>query len=464
MKLKSLRAEFLLKLFEKPTCQKKSKLIELKPVIFPNEETFIRFLESTNTQEQQKIAKLIIERILYDIRFFIPHILISNVFSFEEAIKPIVKKSHLTRDHYVHLVFSYIQGIYLFFYLDTFRIRLLEEMASLKLRFNTETGKSLPETLYEDSVFCIKILTLAHDLGYPFEQKAFNQKSGDFKNFRWSDHLQIYANLRKTVADELTYRMLSRSVAIKYLGGRKGKRKGSDIIQYILSNIESYKLKSNEIPIINTGDELSEYVKNNYKKIIDTAERLPRLRSKYGTQLVASILKRDNLLAVLMENEIPIAIVLPRNKTKKNDEIKILHHLTKLTTNRLKQNDLFHMAFTTRTTFNKKQRWHYYAIDFNNNINGFISNVYKMPQSFNVVSEKFVSDIGPVVPDDENFPEICFKIYTALKSITGKWGDFSLFNDFQKLCKLPDPKFRTELTKELKKLTYKVCLEETATA
>jgi len=243
MQKKLLRHELLNKLFLNPSCSKKKEFTRLRPLIFPNEDTFLAFIESTNTHEQQKLARELIERLLHDLKFFIPPSYVENVFSYEENIKPRIKTAHITRDHYVHLVYSYMQAIYTFFYIDTFRKRITEEISSIKSAYNRSNNYQIPITPYEDSIFCIKLFTICHDVGYPWEQYSFNKNHSDYDGFNWNDYLSPFLIGNNLIVDELTSRFISRMIATCHITIRKGRQTGEDIIKFLVSNSNEYNIE-----------------------------------------------------------------------------------------------------------------------------------------------------------------------------------------------------------------------------
>lgn len=140
----------------------------LRHRIFPDETSFVSLLSSDNLDEQYEHAARIISRICYESNYPPTRELLSDILSIEHACKTdqIDDTSYIARDHYLHSVYVYMIGIYIFFYNNTFY-----NFITSHYRYARECSSYENDELccIKDFISAWKYFSLYHDLGYQVE-------------------------------------------------------------------------------------------------------------------------------------------------------------------------------------------------------------------------------------------------------------------------------------------------------
>ena len=118
MKFKNINDTLLHYLLDSPHLSKKTELRSLKHILFPCEKDIRLFLSENDYAEKLRLSKSIIGRITYETTTTIPFEFVSMILDYETKISAETIGSRATRDHYIHLVYIYLLGLYIYFYHD----------------------------------------------------------------------------------------------------------------------------------------------------------------------------------------------------------------------------------------------------------------------------------------------------------------------------------------------------------
>ena len=191
----------LTKLFTNPSPQPKRKEVlkyfnQLHSRMFPDSNIFIEFLTAQNIDRQYESAEHIIQRLCYFSNFPPSYYAMMDVVCIEHFQKNGISSadSHIPRDHFLHLVFLYLLGIYVFFYDAEFYSKIVD--SNRFERDGTILG-NIEYSCLKDFISEWKYFCLFHDVGYTPEilgnksyktkkekaeiQKSLKRSSGGYK-------------------------------------------------------------------------------------------------------------------------------------------------------------------------------------------------------------------------------------------------------------------------------------------
>lgn len=152
----------------------------LRSRIFPDEEQFIALLSADNYDEQYEYAERILTRICYESNYPPTKEMFADVLSLEyySKVDHIQENTFIPRDHYIHVIYVYMMGIYIFFYNNTFF-----NFITSQYRYARELDAYENDELccLKDFVSAWKYFAFYHDLGYQLEiiTKTGNDKLKD---------------------------------------------------------------------------------------------------------------------------------------------------------------------------------------------------------------------------------------------------------------------------------------------
>lgn len=190
----------LTRLFTNPTPQPKRKEVlayynRLHSRMFPDSEIFIEFLTAQNIDRQYESAEHIIQRLCYFSNFLPSYYAMMDVVCVEHFQKDGISSAdnHIPRDHFLHLVFLYLLGIYIFFYDALFYSKIVD--SNRFERDDTVLGNNIEYSCLKDFISEWKYFCLFHDVGYTPEilgnneyktkkksiQKQLKSSSGGYK-------------------------------------------------------------------------------------------------------------------------------------------------------------------------------------------------------------------------------------------------------------------------------------------
>lgn len=407
-KADSIRQVLHKSLFASPTCKNKQEYRHLYSDIFPNDELFIRFLDTTNHEERVDCSKKIVHRLLYDLKLLIPPSLVDAILMLEKDIEHLTVEGHISRDHYEHLVFSYIQSIYLFFYNDVFRNEI--QTGLTRLRRESSVTSIYELDVLSDAIFLIKCFCLTHDIGYVWEEFSKNQTVG----VNWPDYIGLFENNCNHLSQELSFRLMSRVVALYYLISSKGKRKLNESLKNIKSVSKNYLVQNGNGTVQKITDDNIQFAINKFGDAVS----IPRLNSSFGIQLVRTLFGNEKTIAVLEEYKQSICVVYSLDDQANSYHV-FLHN--SLSGKKLNNKEWGHYAFEERKTFRKSQQWRYYILSPTETLqNGLGEILGPHFVDFESFAESILGSISPQLLwslDDRDFKEFCFEIYVQIKEM-----------------------------------------------
>ena len=151
--------------------------------MFPDDDDFILFLKTQDIDIQYRAAERILEKLCIVSNFPPSKWALTDILSVDDIRKHISiadrdpnndNKYHVLRDHYLHLVYLYLLGIYIFFYDEKFysRITVININARISNSFENRKVLACKDFISEWKYFC-----LYHDVGYSHE--VLNNKRMD---------------------------------------------------------------------------------------------------------------------------------------------------------------------------------------------------------------------------------------------------------------------------------------------
>ncbi len=188
------------KLFIQPNPQPKNKAVseyydQFRSRMFPNEDDYISFLTSQSIDRQYECAELIIQRLCYQSNFPPSYYALMDVVCVEHYQKNGIQNTdgYIPRDHFLHIVFLYLLGIYVFFYNSEFYSRIV---TNNKFQRDGRSIGNIECACIKDFISEWKYFCLFHDVGYTAEilgnkcykkqkrmqiQKALKKNAGGYK-------------------------------------------------------------------------------------------------------------------------------------------------------------------------------------------------------------------------------------------------------------------------------------------
>lgn len=166
-------------LFENPRPQPDKEEVlqfyrELNNRIFPCRDNFISFLQAQTIDKQYEFATKIIHSLCFYSNFPPDYYALIDILHIEGYLRQTNGKtgSYIPRDHFLHIVNTYLLGIYVFFYNAEFYNRIIQENRFERegqTRYENTKRNCVKDFISEWKYFC-----LFHDVGYSpevFEKK-----------------------------------------------------------------------------------------------------------------------------------------------------------------------------------------------------------------------------------------------------------------------------------------------------
>ncbi len=257
--------------------------------MFGDEKDIMAFLETTETLKKMTVAKKIIYRLVFQSNFAPSLELLDYLAEFERTIRFDRSISHPSRDHYIHLCYLYLLGIYLFFYVPELNEKLHISMSLIRHS----------EYLNEEDNFAKSFLgawkyfVLFHDLTYPMEYlggKAEKYNLIEKKAKEKAEDLYTFSSIWDGILDTVSLKTLSRLIAISNtinnltLGAQ-------NLFFYLERNLEQFVYGSKK-------DDFLRYISENGKRDITY---LPNIKSGDDIKIFLSVFACDDFFVVLKE-------------------------------------------------------------------------------------------------------------------------------------------------------------------
>lgn len=211
-----INGTLLEKLFTNPTPldRKRQIFFYLHERMFPCKEMFKKFLYTADNNERLERAKYIIQRLCFESNFPPPYMLLLQVLEFEsDSENQSGTKEYIPQDHFTHIVYTYLLGIYLFFYSLPINRNLTKEFS--RKRKNGSYDIALDAT--KDFISFWKYFCLFHDIAYPIEG-SFQKKGSPEKCIRlkedsfWDKYINNFNFIENILSHEVLFQG-----AVKYL-------------------------------------------------------------------------------------------------------------------------------------------------------------------------------------------------------------------------------------------------------
>lgn len=184
--------QFYSELFDEKVVKINNRIyIMLFDKIWPRAENFMSFLTSSEPSLKIKYAKEIYKSFTCISDIFLPSFSMLNVlndqyFDFDEK-----NSKYVPQDHFIHSIYTYILGIYLYFNSDKINKKFLKYGCDYD--FYTST---------KEFIFKWQLFALYHDIGYFFE-------SGNLSNKNIEEYVNIFEVLiRNVISNHITRTLL----------------------------------------------------------------------------------------------------------------------------------------------------------------------------------------------------------------------------------------------------------------
>ena len=122
----------LSRLFLDPNPQPKNKEVisyfkEIHHRMFPNSDDYIEFLKAQSVDRQYESAERIIHRLCYHANFPPSYYALLDIICVENYQEKGIldTDTYVPRDHFIHIVYLYLLGIYVFFYNTEFYTKII---------------------------------------------------------------------------------------------------------------------------------------------------------------------------------------------------------------------------------------------------------------------------------------------------------------------------------------------------
>lgn len=192
----------------KPLPRKERIYLILRDRIFPGPELYIEFLSIHEAYEKIELAKDILQRLCFEANFPPPFSLFTNLINCErDSANRSGSPGYLPQDHLVHIVNTYLLGIYVFFYHPTFNRDLSNCFKNRRVDENYDP--MLNST--KDFVSSWKYFCLFHDIAYPIESLLKGPSAQGKESLPYTG---IYNHIPKHLKAEWSAEAISRLVLI----------------------------------------------------------------------------------------------------------------------------------------------------------------------------------------------------------------------------------------------------------
>ena len=394
----NININFKKSLFESPNPPRyRREYNELREFIFPSRDLFVAFLDEENFEQQTFLAEKILLRLSYDSFFAPPTRLMFNVLSMESLISGEKKQGFIGRDHFVHIVHSYLLGVYMFLYHQIFNENM---MVLFKKRRSIVAIKSnhLIRSTFKDFIVSLRYFVMYHDISYPIEHMLGNK---NIENEIKELFLKAFTNIPKSIGKDLSLRSLSKFIAVYKLV-----RHDSEF---------SFKTQIN----LHIEDSEPE------KTLINEKENYCQIEKVYGYETfrtVYSIFEKSNICSVLYEknSNLPYLIFIPKEddnveivKTKHYSENVTLKKIIKATSGPYDK-DHFNL---------KNYEWGFF-INSELTLEKLVDSIFpklsfdEFDKTIEYIHELTSSHLSMVI-SDSSFKQYCFDIYMVLYKLAG---------------------------------------------
>lgn len=194
-------------LFESPPPVSNALFKRLFCRMFPDVDAFVRFLSTSSYDEQCDISVTILLRLSHESDLPPTNRLLLNLLAFEaNQTGQHSKELFVGRDHFVHLTYLYLLGLYIFWYHERFHSALVSHFSF------SVTGSPQSIDDYQAAHNFLSAWTgfvLIHDVGYPIE--------GAFSGNSNTSYVKPLTKLDKNLEKELALRCISRLMALSAL-------------------------------------------------------------------------------------------------------------------------------------------------------------------------------------------------------------------------------------------------------
>lgn len=383
-----------------PVCNKK-EFFQMRYRMFGDEKDIIVFLETTETLKKIEAAKKIVYRLVFQSNFAPSIELLDYLAEFESTIRYDRSIKHPSRDHYIHICYLYLLGIYLFFYAPELNEKLHISMSLIRHSeyLNEE------DNFVKSFLGAWKYFVLFHDLAYPIEylgDKTKEYNSLEQKTKREVESLYMFSSIGNGMLDILSLKTLSRIIAI------------SNTINNLslgTQNLFLY-LERNQRQFANQGGgvDFSKYIKEKAKRNI---VYLPNIKSGDDIKIFLSVFACEDFFVVLKKQSAVKCILDSQNcfvseDCRKNKAILKIKEERRL----LFQDELFEKCPDFRIE--------YYGIDLKEKYRTFVSD--------NGLQEDMLQSPKMNVSTTNNMQEMSFEIFLEcykrhgekVNEITGK--------------------------------------------
>jgi len=248
----------------------------VKERIFPNSVDYIQFLELADINEKRELAKKIIKRLCMFSNYQPPYEMIINISQQEKSNKnQAIDNNYIPQDHFVHIVSTYIFGVYLFFEHPSLS-RELNLLFSDKREGDNYLRKI---NAVNDFISSWKSFCLYHDIGYPFEiyygevdsneKVLYDKEAIDFFN-------NIYDQLKKQLSIKALTKLIVINSMLNEIEKNRNLRNVSDTLSYkFFSVVDNDKqLYGNNMEFVNNYYELEDiYSYEHFKMFLGFIEQ-----------------------------------------------------------------------------------------------------------------------------------------------------------------------------------------------
>ena len=253
--MNTINKTLLERLFLDTECKTPQREIYLhvKKRIFPNDYEYIHFLQLSDLNEKREIAKKIVKRLCVISNYQPPYELIINVSQQEKVHEnQSTTNKYIPQDHFVHVVSTYIFGVFLFFEHPSFS-RELNLVFSDKRKGDNYLRKI---NAVNDFVSSWKSFCLYHDIGYPFE---IYFKNGIKLTDDQHKEMEIFDNIFFHLKNQLVNKALAKLIVVNSMIEEAVRNKKFRDVSSILCYKFTSTLKEDRYLVGSEIDNIDEY-------------------------------------------------------------------------------------------------------------------------------------------------------------------------------------------------------------
>lgn len=423
--------------------------------IFPNKELFLNFLEEDNTERQISIAKDILLCLVYDSHFAPPTRLLFNILDMDSSDLNEKIDTYIKRDHFVHLVHSYLLGVYIYFYHSPINEKVTK-LFMLKRNKKRILDSSLNLSAKKDAIIAWRYFVLFHDLTYPFEYYlGMGIDDDDFKK-KQDRYLKAFRKIPKSLGKDLVFKSLSKIIAINNLNAYCNEESFDLLVRNYLvdeNNDKEYSIVKNT-----NGEDVNIVDITSFEKWID-AQKLTGIFGYKTLKNIVKIFPKEKILSVLFDSDnCPIVLYVPKNIDAIDDDCEAKPgreshevYLTKYYKKR-KNNSILSASFPFD---DERYNSNYYTLGYfyiepQKQIDTFLSYLFTGVdkddyQDALVYFTEMTKTKAELITTEDEFQQYCFEIYLSLYKSAGYYkymeddpsiSSFSVDNIAQEINKL----------------------------